>query len=119
AFAELPTAPRRPTTPHRQWVRWALLLAVLLLAYLLGIGLIARRVQSMVASVRSVSSATSTSATFSVTKPTGTANGDLLVAFESCSNDTPAAPSGWTLYDSLAYSGLETFRCYYKVAASE
>ncbi|MBG0828541.1 hypothetical protein HS041_12255 [Planomonospora sp. ID67723] len=78
----------------------------------------------MAASVRSVSTATGTSTTITVTKPTGTASGDLLVA--SFTNDFGAfssivAPSGWTVLDSLDHgnNSLHTVLAYKVAGGSE
>lgn len=55
-----------------------------------------------------------------VSKPTGTTNGDFLVAFiAEAAVATITAPAGWSLIGSLdAATGLR-FACYRKVAASE
>lgn len=52
-----------------------------------------------------------------VTKPAGTANGDVLIAAFS-HNDQTATASGWTLLDSQV-NGLFRNELYYKVASSE
>lgn len=60
------------------------------------------------------------------TKPTSTANGDLLIAHVSLSRDnvTATAPTGWTLLTQISAGTANTFQyvktwLYYKIAASE
>lgn len=64
----------------------------------------------------------STAATFAVTKPTGTVDGDLLTAYELTSlggGSDPATPTGWSLKDTqTAGIGLVLQR-FEKLAASE
>lgn len=65
-----------------------------------------------------------TGATFSVTKPTGTEDGDLIVAFQSVSlsgGSAPASPGeGWSALDALSYAtGTHRIMVWYKTAASE
>jgi hypothetical protein len=73
----------------------------------------------------SSSTAGQTASTFSVPKPTGTADGDLLIAFqftvEGLSGTPPATPTGWTLLDTQGPSGINNndLKCYYKIASSE
>lgn len=70
----------------------------------------------------SATAAAQTGATFSVTKPAGTADGDLLVAFQATAlggGTPPATPSGWTLLTSQVYGTTYLLQVFYKVAASE
>lgn len=56
-----------------------------------------------------------------ITKPTGTVDGDVLLAFiEYNGNDTITAPSGWTLLDTAAGGAAhQKTSCYVKLASSE
>lgn len=62
-------------------------------------------------------------ATFSVGKPAGTADGDLLTAFQisvvSGGDSAPATPTGWTLKDSLAFGIGSYLQRFEKPASSE
>lgn len=54
--------------------------------------------------------------------PTGTANGDVMLAFVSTSrqNDTMnTTPAGWTLLDTNPSNAVGTIMTYYRVASSE
>jgi len=54
-----------------------------------------------------------------ITKPTGTADGDLMVlALTLSAANTPTMPAGWTLLETVAANGVY-LKVYYKVAASE
>lgn len=68
----------------------------------------------------SVASAKATGTSVVVTKPTGLAAGDLMVAFvtEGNSGGTPSTPSGWTLItniNDIGLSGVDTY-CFAKIA---
>jgi hypothetical protein len=55
-----------------------------------------------------------------ITKPTGTANGDVMIAFLESGNDTISAPAGWTLVEHKLYAaGNMVSAVWWKVAASE
>lgn len=55
-----------------------------------------------------------------VSKPAGTADGDLLIAFISETGvGSITAPAGWTLIGSVASGSSVTQAAYYKIAASE
>jgi hypothetical protein len=68
-------------------------------------------------------SATGVAPTVSVTTPSGTVNGDLMIAIGSVGTSTGAAwstPTGWTLLDTSAASNNATHvATWYKIAASE
>lgn len=53
-----------------------------------------------------------------INKPTGVADGDLMIATIHTNNQTVTAPSGWSLLDSQL-SGVMRNHVYYKVASSE
>lgn len=64
---------------------------------------------------------TANTTSFTVTKPTGLAVGDLMIAFVTINNSgISSAPSGWTLFDSDASSVGEAWAnyVYYKIATS-
>jgi hypothetical protein len=66
----------------------------------------------------------STAANSTLTVPTGTANGDLLVAYVMTgggSAPTPATPAGWTLLDSAFDNGTDDVRIsvFYKIASGD
>jgi hypothetical protein len=72
----------------------------------------------------SSNAAAQTGATFSVSKPTGTADGDLLVAFQATllsGGTAPVVPSGWTILGTRqSYAaGANDLVCWYKVANGE
>lgn len=71
----------------------------------------------------SSSAADQTGATFSVTKPTGAADGDLLVAFEVSygNGGVVAPPSGWTESGTFVSmdGGDVKLQSFYKVVASD
>jgi hypothetical protein len=72
-------------------------------------------------SVRATSSVTgATASTFSVSKPTGTQQNDVLLAFEASSGVSgPAAPSGWTKLDGVSFNSSSRFLdCFWKLAGS-
>lgn len=79
----------------------------------------------MAAALRSTSSAQNqTGATFSVTKPAGATDGDLLVAFQCTAFDLsgaqPVAPSGWTLLDRTLYAANACdLACFYRVVSGD
>lgn len=56
-----------------------------------------------------------------ITKPTGTADGDLLVAIIGAIDSISAGPSGWTLTAGSPATNSQGFDvyCYYKTASSE
>lgn len=63
-------------------------------------------------------------ATFSVTKPTGAADGDLLIAYQATSlggGGAPATPTGWLVARAAVSwnGGINLLQCFYRVAASE
>jgi hypothetical protein len=76
---------------------------------------------------RSSTNVTSTSPTFSVSKPAGTVDGDLLVAFEASAIQTggtpPATPTGWTAFAGatirFGLSGVIGLSVFYKSASGE
>jgi hypothetical protein len=73
----------------------------------------------MAAVVESQASNTASSTTsLTITKPTGTVEGNLLVAFVSISisGDIATVPSGWTAYDASATYG--NYHAYYKEAGA-
>jgi hypothetical protein len=55
-----------------------------------------------------------------VTKPTGLAAGDLMVAFvgDNASTNTPSTPSGWTLITSAVSAFDEDLYCFAKIASA-
>jgi hypothetical protein len=71
-------------------------------------------------SVRATASATSGSGTFTVTKPTGTASGDILLAFQATNlgaSGAPSGPTGFALQDSITFSGASVvLQCFWKLA---
>lgn len=71
----------------------------------------------------SANAASQAGATFSVTKPAGTLDGDMLVAFQTTllgGGSTPATPTGFTLLGSQTFStSNDVLQCFYKFAASE
>lgn len=73
--------------------------------------------------VRSTSTAAAqTGATFSVTKPTGTVDGDWLVAFQTAvlsGGTSPTGPSGWTRTSDINMGGFQRLLAYTKAASSE
>lgn len=76
----------------------------------------------MTVALRSDSEAANGTASTSVvvTKPAGTADGDLLLAIISeTGTGSITAPAGWTLLGSQAASTTVTSAAYYKVASSE
>ena len=56
----------------------------------------------------------SSDASFSVTKPTGTADGELLIGFMSCNSAVISWPAGWTAIETGTNCDLR-----YKIASSE
>lgn len=77
---------------------------------------------SFVASTRSPAWTGSANNTSSVTisKPTGVANGDVMLAYCQSGNVTHSAPAGWTLVSQYQNTGsVLTSTIFYKVAASE
>jgi hypothetical protein len=77
-----------------------------------------------VPSVRAISSGTSAGGSFSVGKPAGTQDGDLLVACQMTwlnAGSAPAAPTGaWTALDNQSWDGgAGDYHAYYRVAAGE
>ncbi|WP_427422654.1 hypothetical protein [Lysinibacillus fusiformis] len=76
----------------------------------------------MTVALRSSASVVNTTAgtSVTVTKPTGTANGDFLLAFVAeLGTGTVTAPAGWTLIGTASAASNLTLRCYRKTAASE
>lgn len=71
----------------------------------------------------SSSAAAQTLAGFSVSKPAGTTDGDLLTAFQisvkSGGDTAPATPTGWTLKDSQAFGVAGLIQRFEKTASSE
>lgn len=71
---------------------------------------------------RATASATATNTTddgVTVSKPTGTVDGDVMLAWVTTSTGADITPpAGWTLID-LLYSAGGLDKCYYKVASSE
>lgn len=61
---------------------------------------------------QSSATANATGTTFTITKPTGVASGDFLLAWLVSSATTPTAPAGWTLAASDGNGG----QLYYKIA---
>ena len=60
--------------------------------------------------------------TITVTKPTGTTDGDLLVAVIMSDNTTPTAPAGWartSVNNTAIPSSNYELNTYYKIASSE
>ena len=58
--------------------------------------------------------------TVTVSKPTGTTNGDVMFAFITTNADgTLSTPSGWTLISTMQIRTGELSGCYYRVASSE
>lgn len=75
-----------------------------------------------IAVASSAGTAFAVATTITITKPTGTADGDLLVAaigFESGSATVNSVPSGWNVLQTLARGGNGTITTFYKIAASE
>lgn len=75
----------------------------------------------MSVTVQSVSTTNYTSASsINITKPTGLAEGDLMIAFISGTSNSDSninVPTGWTSIDSSTNGG-ESWKCMYKVADS-
>ena len=70
--------------------------------------------------VRSQSQAYGSSTSATGTKPTGTTDDDILIAFVATNADvTYTAPAGWTLIARVTYSATYTLATYRKIAASE
>jgi len=70
----------------------------------------------------STSAGNNSGGALSINKPTGTADGDLLVAvwyLESDTNTFSSVPSGWSLAGSIANTGAFKIWVYWKKAASE
>lgn len=79
----------------------------------------------MPAALRGISSASSASTTFSVSKPSGAAEGDVLIAFQTVafgsasSMTTPSGGATWTLLTSVNGSdGIASIRVWWKVAGA-
>lgn len=77
----------------------------------------------MAIALRSTSTAVDqTAATFSVNKPAGAVDGDLLVAFEMCnlgSGAVPGTPTNWTLMGRVTNGITGDLACFYKVVAGD
>lgn len=69
--------------------------------------------------VASATASVSGSQTLTITKPTGTADGDLMIMHIIRSDTTVATPSGWTLKDSDTTASNGYTYLFYKVASSE
>lgn len=67
--------------------------------------------------VESSSSTNWTTSDLVITKPTGLAVGDLMVACVGCPNVAPSTPSGWTMHRNISGTAGQ-FRLYYIVATS-
>lgn len=69
----------------------------------------------------STSAVAQTASTFTVNKPAGVIDGDILFAYQATvlgGGTSPAAPTGWTLWDSITTVAL-SLRAFLKVASSE
>lgn len=65
---------------------------------------------------------TTASPTFTVAKPSGCVDGDLLTAFQVSSlggGSNPSTPNGWTLKDTQTFGASKVIQRFEKVAASE
>ena len=68
----------------------------------------------------SSSTAFASTTTLTLNKPSGTVDGDLLIAVTfSFDRDMSTVPSGWTLIKTQSIGGINYHNTYYKVAASE
>lgn len=63
--------------------------------------------------------ATGTSTSVSPSKPTNTADGDLMLAFFTVGSNVTSAPSGWTLHSAYLHDNVNWSYVYWKIAASE
>lgn len=72
----------------------------------------------MAVAVRSVSSNSANANTVTVTKPSGTADGDYLVATCGTRNGTCSAPAGWTSVGEVTYDTNRS-TIFYRIASSE
>ncbi len=74
---------------------------------------------AQVSVVASATASATGSQTLTITKPTGTTDGDLMIMHVIYSDSTVSTPSGWTLKDSNTTASNGYTYLFYKVASSE
>lgn len=73
----------------------------------------------MAVAVRSVSTNTANATSVIVTKPSGTTDGDYLLACGVAKGGTPTPPAGWTQVDSRVSDSIDRSIIWYRIASSE